>query len=365
MDATGKNRGKRLAVIGLRGFPGIQGGVETHCAQLMPRLADEFSVRVYRRRPYLNATALAGVPGIDFKDLPSTRLKGLEPVIHTFLSCLDLLTHRVDVVNIHNIGPGLFAPLLRLGGMKVVLTYHSPNYEHAKWGRFAKMVLKFSEKVALTFSNRIIFVSPFQRQKYSEKIQRKSETIPNGIPAHGITEKTDFLEKHGLRKGQYALAVGRLTPEKGFDTLIRAVNANPEINRLVIAGDADQESDYKNMLRNLNTDGKVTFTGYTTGDDLVQLYQNAGLYVLSSVNEGFPMVLLEAMSYGLPIVATDIPAARLIPLPETHYCKPGDIASMSRAMSRVMADSGQTEYDLSKYDWDTIARNTAAIYNQV
>ncbi len=365
MAAVSNGRRKRLAVIGLRGFPGIQGGVETHCSQLIPRLAGLFDVRVYRRRPYLNEASRTGVAGIDFVDLPSTRIKGLEPVLHTMLSCLHLLLHRVDVVNIHNIGPGLFAPVLRLGGMKVVLTYHSPNYEHSKWGHVAKAVLRLSEKIALTFSNRIIFVSPFQRSKYPEKIQLKSQVIVNGIPVRHDTDGSSFLKKHGLRSGEYVLAVGRLTPEKGFDTLIRAVNENPDVCTLVIAGEADQGSDYRGILHALNTRGKVIFTGFTTGDDLVQLYRNAALYVLSSYNEGFPMVLLEAMSYRLPIVATDIPAAHLIPLPESHYCIPGDAGSMSEAISRVAASPGNTDYDLTPYDWETIARQTSRVYEEL
>lgn len=353
-----KRKGKVLAVIGIRGFPGVQGGVEGHCGHLVPRLAASMPVRVYRRKPYLGAESCADIPGVSFVDLPSTRVKGLEPVLHTFLSCMHLLTHRVDVVSVHNIGPGLFTPLLRLMGMKVVLTYHSPNYEHAKWGPIARLILRFSEKVALGCSNRVIFVSSAQRARYSQRVLSKSVAIPNGIPVVRHPSTTEFLEKHGLKPGGYVLGVGRLTPEKGFDDLIAAVNATDAVDKLVIAGAADQEGAYRDKLHELNHAGKVVFTGFTTGDDLAQLYSHAAAFVLSSRNEGFPLVLLEAMSYGLKVVATDIPAAHLIPLQSNHYCRVGDVADMSRAISEVLAEPGKPEYDLTAFDWDEIARAT-------
>lgn len=363
-----KNGRKKLAVIGIRGFPGVQGGVESHCLQLIPRLAEKYDCTVYRRKPYLTeASSMPDAPrGLRFVDLPSTRISGFESVWHTFISCLHLMLHRVDVVNIHNIGPGMFAPLIRLMGMKVVLTYHSPNYEHAKWGRVSRMILRLSEKIALGCSNRIIFVSPLQRAKYSGKVLAKSSAIANGINPFTPGTSTAFLEKHGLTPGKYILAVGRLTPEKGFDTLIQAVNeASHDDIKLAIAGAADHNPAYLDKLKSLDTKGRTVFTGYTTGDDLTQLYTNAALYVLSSHNEGFPMVLLEAMSHGLRIVSTDIPAAHIIELPPENYCRHDSPADMADAIDRVL-DAGSTPvYDLSAYDWDRIARQTADVYDSL
>ena len=357
---------RKLAVIGIRGFPGVQGGVESHCEQLIPRIAKTLPCTVFRRKPYLTDQSVAEIPGIRFVDTASTRIKGFETIWHTFKASLRLIFSRKErpaIVNIHNIGPGMFTPILRLAGIKVVLTYHSPNYEHAKWGRISKLILRASEWLSLSFANHIIFVSPIQRSRYSEKVLRKSSAIPNGITPIPADYDTDYIESLGLTPKKFILAVGRLTPEKGFDDLIKAVNLLSDHNvRLVIAGSADHNPDYLDYLKSLDTNGRTIFTGYTFGSRLAQLYTHAGLYVLSSHNEGFPMVLLEAMSHDLPIVATDIPAAHIIPLPANHYCADANPTDMARAIHEVLTESTSVTYDLEAYDWEGIARQTADVY---
>ena len=342
----------RIAVIGLRGFPDIQGGVESHCENIIPRLSAEHQCTVYRRKPYIPKGATARYDGVSFVDLPSTRIKGFEALFHTFLSAAHIiLHHNVDVVNIHNIGPGLFTPMLRMFGYKVVLTYHSPNYEHAKWGFFSRQLLKTGEFMSLRFANRVIFVNKFQMGKYSPKVQSRSTYIPNGI-----------------KPLSYVLAVGRLTPEKGFDTLIKAINKTEADIRLVIAGSADHSPEYLDQLKSLDINGRVTFTGFTTGEDLRQLYSHARLFALSSNNEGFPIVLLEAMSYGLPLIVTDIPATHLIELPSEAYTPAGDAEAMAAAIERAYGNgsTARVTYEvLSQYHWDNIARQTAQVYNSL
>ena len=150
---------KTIAVIGTRGFPGIQGGVEAHSYQLYTHMQD-VHVRLYRRRAYLTEQSAQTFPNIEYVDLPSTRVKGFEAVWHTLLSVLHIMLHRPDVVHIHNIGPGMFTPLVRLMGLPVVLTYHSPNYEHSKWSAPARWLLRQCEKISLRFQPRHLCQPP-------------------------------------------------------------------------------------------------------------------------------------------------------------------------------------------------------------
>jgi len=354
---------KTVAVIGMRGFPGVQGGVEGHSRNIYTRMHD-IAMRVYRRKAFLSPRSSQTFPNITYVDLPSTRIQGFEAVLHTLLSVLHIARHRPDVVHVHNIGPGMFVPVLRLLRLPVVLTYHSPNYEHSKWSRPARKLLRCCEWLSLRYSNRIIFVNKFQMMKYSQDVQDKSIFIPNGINKVTRSTSTSFLDENGIIPHHYLLAVGRLTPEKGFEYLVQAANALPQVQQVVIAGTNDHSNNYQELLTRLDTGKKIVFTGYTTGENLRQLYSHARAYVLSSVNEGFPMVMLEAMSFALPLVVSDIPATRQVDLPEENYFAAGNVEALRDAIQHTLEQPDEPiHYDLEKYDWQAIAELTQQQYD--
>lgn len=354
----------KICVIGTRGFPDIEGGVEKHCESLYKALGDNNSIIVYRRKAYVKSRE--PFSGIKFVDLPSTKIKGLEAIIHSFLATIHTIKIRPDVVHIHNIGPGLFSFVFKWFSIPVVLTYHSANYEHNKWGKFAKWVLRLSEKVALKNADRIIFVNKYQMRRYSKWIQRKSVYIPNGINTMVHTDHRDYLEQINVQKGKYILSVGRITPEKGFDTLIKGFYEMPghKDYKLVIAGGVEFENGYMEMLRELCKDNRVIFTGAVYGEKLAQLYTNAALFVLASNNEGFPLVLLEAMSYGLDVLVSDIPATHLVKLKPDDYFQKGDNEQLSNTMERKLNSAIKRKYDLKNFDWNDIGQHVERIYFQ-
>ena len=338
-----------------------------HCENIYPFFSSDMKLRVYRRKPYLTQYSNKDYPNIEFIDLPSTRIKGLEAVLHTFLCVMHILFHRKpQAVHVHNIGPGMFTPLLRLMGLKVVMTYHSANYEHAKWGRLARTLLRLCESISLRCSHRIIFVNKFQMQKYSTRVQKKSIYIANGIHRVTRTPDTQFLEKYGIASGEYLLGVGRLTPEKGFEYLVQAASSLPNVKQVVIAGNSDHDTTYYEQLKALDNAHKVIFTGYTTGEDLRQLYSHARMFVLSSVVEGFPLVMLEAMSYGLPLVVSDIPASHLVELPHDRYFECRNAQSLAQVLEKHLADDAPSyQYRLDDYHWPLIAQRTETVFHQL
>ena len=354
----------KVSVIGIRGFPEVEGGVEKHCEALCPLIGKDIQLTVYRRKPYVVSDG--DYSNISFVDLPSTTIKGFETVLHSFLSSVHAVIRKPDLVHYHNIGPALFSPIVKLRHIPVVLTYHSANYEHAKWGRFAKALLRFSEKVALGTADRIIFVNKFQMQKYPEEIQRKSVYIPNGVREIEHADNTEYLDEIHLEKKKYILSVGRITPEKGFDTLIKAYKkADKKDYKLVITGGVEFEKDYMNLLKELSEGEEVIFTGKQQGSHLAQLYENAGLFILPSNNEGFPLVMLEAMSYHLDMIVSDIPATRLVSLNEEDYFEKGSVEILAGKITERLKDIKRRNYDLSGYNWQRIADTVSDIYRSM
>lgn len=362
----------KVAVIGTRGFPNIQGGVEKHCESLYPLIAEKdprIIVTVFRRKPYVSINAItSGECGIVFRDLWTIRNKYLETLVHSFQAAIICLFKRPDLVHIHNIGPALVLPILKLAGLKVVVTYHSDNYNHEKWGIVAKKILKAGEWLVGRMAARIIVVSKRQLALFDDKF--RVINIPNGVTISEPSTSAEIIPAQGILPGQYILAVARFVPEKGLDLLVKAFKSYNGDLKLVIAGDADHETTYSRDLKQQMTgDSRIIGTGYITGDRLTWLFSNARLFVLPSRHEGLPIALLEALGYGLPVLASDIPANKELELPDERYFMAGDaedllckLETLTDIMMPHKEKEGQKKRISESYDWNIVAEKTLDVY---
>jgi len=185
------------------------------------------------------------------------------------------------------------------------------------------------------------------------------------------SEEGDVLAQFGLDRRRYLLAVGRLVPEKGFHDLLEAfVKADLPGWKLVIAGRADHEDGYSvGLKQKAAAIPAVVMTGFVTGEPLVQLYSHAGMFVLPSYHEGLPIVLLEAMSYGLSVVASDIPANRQAGLLANRFFPPGDIEKAAKKIRCYAMQAftpaekkAQIDFIARNFDWDLITEKTIGFY---
>jgi glycosyltransferase involved in cell wall biosynthesis len=365
----------KIGVIGSRGFPEIQGGIETHCMELYTRMAgfEDYSVTVYRRKPYLNSgNKNVKYKNIRFIDFFVPRNKFLETFLHSFMASLHAIFQKYDIIHYHNTGPGFFIPLVKISKVKVVFTYHNVSYTQQKWNRFARKFLAKSEEISIKRSDYIIFISEYIRTEMTEKYGLNSgisEVIFNGIKIPEKAKSDDFLKELGLTKYRYILSVGRFLEEKGFDYLIRAYKRTGIKDiRLVLAGDTDYPTEYSDKLKKLAAENDIILPGFIKGEKLNQLFTFARLYVISSFSEGLPIVLLEAMSYDLDVLASDIPADRQIDLEETDYFKVGDEEDLSRAIIKKLSVENKRSFSKvlsEKYNWDKIVSDTTNIYKKL
>ena len=364
----------RIVVLGLRGFPDIQGGVEAHCEELFTRVAARgHEVYALGRKPYM-APTLKEYKGVHLLALPCPKQKFLEAIVHTLLGIFVARRLKPDILHIHAVGPSLLVPLARLLGMKVVSTNHGPDYERGKWGGIARTILKLGESLGSRFSNALIAISEPISAHLQKAFGRAPAIIPNGVVIRPAPAAQDVLRKYGLVPDRYILAVGRLVPEKGLHDLVQAfVKARLPGWQLVIVGAADHEDAYSVTLKQTAAAvSEVVMTGYMTKEPLAQLYAHAGLFVLPSYHEGLPIVLLEAMSYGLPVLASDIPANHQVGLPEDRFFSPGAVDALAekvRAQTMRPFTSGekisQLDFVARHFDWDAIAEKTIQVYENV
>lgn len=359
-----------LFVVGTRGFPDVQGGVETHCEQLYPRIAKMgWQIIVSRRKCYLKSDAPQQWKNVKFCDLYAPRAKSIEAITHSISSVFKAKQIGAKLVHIHAIGPWLVAPLARLLGLKVVCTHHGSDYRREKWGKLAKTTLKIGERLGAKFANEVIVISNEIANTLGTLYNRKdTHLIYNGVPEVTPTKNKDYIEELGIESNKYILALGRFVPEKNFHLLIKAfVSANITGYKLVIAGDADHPSPYSEQLKEYAQKEGIVLTGFVKGEKLHQLLSHAGLFVLPSSHEGLPISLLEAMSYGCNLLVSNIKANML---PEL---KPDDIfeldetgSNLCNAIKRKLTSAipHKREYNMKNYNWDTIAKQTIEVYKR-
>jgi glycosyltransferase involved in cell wall biosynthesis len=198
---------------------------------------------------------------------------------------------------------------------KTILSVHTiegtyfKNYPFLfRW--FHKFVMRFVYKLA----NKIVTVSKGVAQDLIENFGVKREKITviynfqdlEEIDRASLEDLGEF--RNLFLKNKVVISVGRLVPQKGFQYLIegfkKVVEKHPE-TILVILGEGELKEELEKLIENLNLKEKVFLLGFQKNP--FKFLKNSSIFILSSVQEGLPMVLIEAMACGLPVIATDYP----------------------------------------------------------
>lgn len=361
----------RVMVLGLRGFPHVQGGVEQHGENLYPLLSEAgCKIDVITRSSYVSHD-LRTWKGITFHRLWAPKIAGIEAFIHSIIGVIYAGFMRPDILHIHAIGPAIVAPLGRILGLRVVVTHHGPDYDREKWGRFARWLLRLGERWGMSYANQRIVISEVIRKLILDKYRLDSVVIPNGVVLPDIPDSKTILERFSLSVGRYVLLVSRFVPEKRHIDLIEAFSQSDLMDwKLVLVGGLDKRDKYCSQVLALAEElPGVVFTDFLSGRDLKELYAHAGIFVLPSSHEGLPIALLEALSYGLPVLASNIPANLEVDLPAQHYFPLGDIPALTNAIRLWVNQDPSNEQRKAwrewvgeRYHWPSIAQHTLAVY---
>ena len=364
------NYDMRIAMIGQKGIPATWGGVERHVEELGQRLVELGHDVVVFTRPNYTDVSVTEYKGMRLISLPTIGTKHLDAIMHSMLATLYCWRHMVDVVHYHAIGPAVLAPLARLRRRATVATIHGQDWKRQKWGPLASLALRGAEQVALRIPHATICVSESLSEQYEEDGLR-TEYIPNGVSIDD-GDDVSVLQEFGIEDGGYILFAGRLVPEKGLHYLIEAHRVTGTKKQLVVAGDSSNTDGYVGEVRSTSGPG-VVYTGYQYGAKLAALFRHAALFVLPSDLEGLPIVLLEAASYGVPILASDIAPNVEILGEKCRYFRAGDVASLAQALEACLEslERLRSEAEVLKarairdYDWDVVAMAVQEVYQRI
>lgn len=358
----------RIAMIGQKGLPARHGGVEHHVQQLGSRLAARGHQVVVYTRPGYSGRATSEFMGMTLKSLPSIPTKHLDAITHSVLSSVHSRTQAFDIVHYHAIGPCLTAPLAKKRGRRIVATVHGQDWRRAKWSAAATLALRTAEHMALAVPDATISVSSTLADMYALRGFNTVRYIPNGV---SLQEGDDLgmLAELGVKPGEYVAYVGRLVPEKGAHYLIDAWNQLQTPRKLVIVGDSSFSDGYVGSLRDAAGDN-VVFTGYLYGARLAAAFRHAGLFILPSDLEGLPIVLLEALGYGTPVLASDIAPNREVLGTQGEYFRAGDVDDLTNRLRELLPRlpelkaraAGLRNLVVAEYDWDRVAKETEQLY---
>jgi L-malate glycosyltransferase len=174
----------------------------------------------------------------------------------------------------------------------------SSPHLHWYWQIIVKFILNNSDILVCQSSN-----TKKNTIKYFQP-KKKIHIIP--LPYEKFKFKQVDREKLGMDKDKfYLVSVGRLVERKGYKYLIKALSLLPKKIYLNLIGDGPLESQLKNLAKKLKVEDRINFLGFIPEEKKFQYLADSDLYVLSSIHEGFGIVLQEAMQVGLPIVATN------------------------------------------------------------
>lgn len=358
----------KIAMIGQKGIPTQSGGIERHVEELGRRLVGRgHEVSVYCR-PHYTEECLDIYLGMTLLHKKCINTKHLDAITHTLVSSIDALTRKYDIVHYHALGPATLSFIPKIFGKKVVVTVHGLDWQREKWGKFAKLYLKMGEKATATFPDRTIVVSEVLKEYYRDKHGIECAAIPNGVDIPSLLP-ADVIRKWGLEKDNYILFLARLVPEKGCHYLLEAWRRLKTDKLLVIAGGSSHTDDYVNKLHQAASEN-VIFTGFVKGKTLGELFSNAYIYVLPSEIEGLPISLLEAMSYSLPCLVSDIPE-NLEAMGEAGFAFRSKSVDALAEKLQLLINSredakalGQKAYARVQqhFNWEKVVQETEAVY---
>lgn len=239
--------------------------------------------------------------------------------------------------------------------------------------KFKQLVYGWVNRKVAKKSSQIITYSQFVKKdvvKYARIDPNKITAIP--LAADQITEPAEAL--HALEGKQFIMYVGRPTPHKNLERLIKAYATlraqHPEL-MLVLAGKKD--ANYERIEADVRRQAikGVVFTDFVSEGRLRWLYENCAAYVFPSLSEGFGLPGLEAMLHDAPVVSSNATCLPEVYGDAAHYFDPLDTQAMADAINEVLTDQAlrkslikKGKAQAGKYSWQSTAEQTLEVYKK-
>jgi glycosyltransferase involved in cell wall biosynthesis len=291
-------------------YPPHLGGMENCAAQIAGGFVDKgYSVSVY-----------TSDIGYSQKVVPDSKvrvhyLKSLEfahtPIIFTlFFRLLALPRHSLLHLHVSQaFSPEIVYVISKLRGIPYIAHIHLDIDASGPFGFLLGPYKKLFLKRVLQSAAKIICLSEQQKQLIAAKYTLPAAAIV--VIANGVAEQYFITKKMSENTVPRLLFVGRLAPQKNLSLLIGAVAQMQTSVFLDIVGEGEERENIEALIQKYKLQN-VKLYGKKIGQELIELYKSADIFVLPSLKEGVSLAMLEALAAGLPVVASDSPEIRQI-----------------------------------------------------
>ena len=357
----------KIVFIGCRDI-NLLGGIESYMYNLTRELVKLGHTPIVYCESNRNSVEVCdGVKVIHMTGFKSNLLckpwVGLKATIRTLIK-----EKRVSIIHYNAWPPSIWSFLPRLFRVKSLMQGHGLEWQRTKYSPRQQKILKFMERVTAHINQHLIMCSAVQVKYFKDTYKKDSITIPTAVHLPSSDGKDDnaILKKYGLQSRKYFLFMARLVQDKNPDYLIEGFKACQYGNmRLVIAGSNDSDPEYVKRLHEISAgNDNIVFTGAIYGDEKDAILRNAYVFCIPSTIEGLSIVLLEAMSYKLPVIASDIDANRELLDDNAVWVRPENIEDISNAIEFCISNRDLIEnYTMNNYrkvvefyTWDKVAK---------
>ena len=353
----------KVAIVGTQGVPANYGGFESLAENLLGEYCPQDIVYTVFCSGKDMTEKLRRYKGANLKYVP-LHANGFQSIPYDIISLCRSIT-GYDVVMVLGVSGCLFLPVFRMfNRKKLIINIDGLEHRRAKWGNLARWVLRTSEAMAVKFADVVIADNKGIQDYVQSTYHKPSELIAYGGDhvKRSLSEEfiKDALSKYGLRAGEYAITVCRIEPENNSHIILDAFSKTNK--KLVFIGNWNH-SEYSKHLREQYSkfDNILILDAIYDLDVLYALRSNAGIYMHGHSAGGTNPSLVEAMFFGMPIIAYDVIYNRETTGNKAYYFCASD--EIIRFLERSDLDGkAMTEIAEKNYTWKNIAAKYVALY---
>ncbi len=305
---TMKNLKRSLAIIGTVGVPARYGGFETLAHQLVENLNQEYDITVYNSTKHYSAKErVKEWRGAKIKYIPLSA-NGFQSIFYDILSIIHAVFYS-EVLLILGVSGCLFLPFVKLffPSKKIIINVDGLEWRRAKWNKYAKTFLSWSERVAVSCADEIISDNAAIQKYVLDRYGKKSNLIEYGADHNHVEYiRSSTFKKYPFLKKEYAFKVARIEPENNIHVILEAFEKQTKLPLVIIGNWKNSEFGKSMQDRYADTEHLYLLDPIYESSLLNQMRSNAKVYVHGHSEGGTNPSLVEAMYLGLPILSYDI-----------------------------------------------------------